>query len=121
MDENALDGIHPRSVAWTPRDVWLAVAFLFVWWFAIAVASVAIALLELEINPGVFIGLAELALLAPVWWLALHKYGVGWDSLGLRDFRSGMLGLGCGLMLLSFAFEHGIFGCPGHLWSTRAG
>jgi membrane protease YdiL (CAAX protease family) len=60
---------------------------------------------SLELNLGLAISLGELLLLVPVWILALRKYGAGWDTLGLRGFKTEMLGLGCGLMLLSLAFN----------------
>lgn len=110
------DETQAQAVPWSTRDVALAGVFLIAWWIGIAALSVTFALFEIEIDPGMFIGLAELMLLVPVWWLALHKYGVGWNSLGLREFRGGVLGLGCGLMLLSFTFNMvysaflGIFG-----------
>lgn len=114
--ENGSGETQAQAVPWSTRDVALAGVFLVVWWVAIGTLSVGFAWFDVEIDPGVFIGLAELALLVPVWWLALHKYSVGWDSLGLRGFGSGALGLGCGLMLLSFSFNFvysailGIFG-----------
>jgi len=64
-----------------------------------------------EPNFGLVISLGELLLLVPVWLLATRKYRVGWDTLGLRSFKWEMLGLGCGLMLLSLAFNlvYGLF------------
>jgi membrane protease YdiL (CAAX protease family) len=116
MMENGSGEAQAQAVPWSTRDVALSCVFLVLWWAVIGVLSLALALFDVEIDPGVFVGLAELALLLPVWWLALHKYGVGLNALGLREFGSGALGLGCGLMLLSFAFNFvysallGIFG-----------
>ena len=61
--------------------------------------------LTLELDPGLLVSLAELALLVPVWWFALRKYRVGWQALGLRGFQGAMIGLGCGLMVLAFMFN----------------
>lgn len=114
--ENGSGEAQAQPVPWSTRDVAFAGAFLVVWWVTIGALSLAFAWFDVAIDPGVFIGLAELALLVPVWWLALHKYRVGWNTLGLREFGSGALGLGCGLMLFSFAFNFlysaflGIFG-----------
>jgi hypothetical protein len=47
----------------------------------------------------------EAVLLLPVWYLTIHKYKVRWADLGLRGFQSWMVGLGCGLMLLSLLFN----------------
>lgn len=90
---------------WTTRDVWWGVGFLSVWVAAFVSLSLLVKAVGLDINPGLFVGLAELALLIPVWWLALRKYGAGWDSLGVRGFSASTLALGCGLMILSFLFN----------------
>jgi membrane protease YdiL (CAAX protease family) len=92
----------PASVPWTNRDVWLGVASLVLWWVLFVAVAALAQLLEWDLNPGLFIGLAELVLLVPVWWLTVRKYGVGWEALGLREFKGGFIGLGCGLMILSF-------------------
>ena len=97
------------SVPWTARDVWLGLAVLGL----LLAAALPFALLarsgSLDFNLGLAISLGELLLLVPVWLLAVRRYGVGWDSLGLRSFKWEMIGLGCGLMLLSIAFNF-IFG-----------
>jgi membrane protease YdiL (CAAX protease family) len=94
-----------RSVPWTVRDVWLGVIVLVLWIIGYIAASFLVRTYSLGVDPGLFIGLAELALLVPVWWLAVRKYGVGWDTLGFRRFDARTLGLGCGLMLISMLFN----------------
>ena len=96
---------HYDHIPWTVRDVWLGVGFSGLWlsvslivWFLLSVSG-------LKINAGLFIATAELALLGPVWWLTIRKYKVSWATLGLRRFKGGMIGLGCGLMALSFIFN----------------
>jgi len=96
---------HPSFVPWTVRDVWWGVAFLGLWLVLFMAVSLLVRFSGLDVNVGVLIGLAELALLVPVWWLTVRKYGVEWAALGLQEFKGAMLGLGCGLMLLSFAFN----------------
>ena len=98
-------GLSPNTIPWTTRDVWLGVASLGLWWIAIILVSVLTALSGVDVNPGLFIGLAELMLLGPVWWFTVRKYGIGWENVGLREFKGSMLGLGCGLMLLSSLFN----------------
>ena len=97
------------SVPWTARDVWLGLAVLGL----LLAAALPFALLarsgSLDFNLGLAISLGELLLLVPVWLLAVQRYGVGWGALGLRSFKWEMIGLGCGLMLLSVAFNF-IFG-----------
>jgi membrane protease YdiL (CAAX protease family) len=88
-----------------PRDVWWGLGLLGLL-LAMAVGLYVLALSRsLELDPGLIVSLAELVLLAPVWWLTVRKYRVGWGSLGLCGFRWQMLGLGCGLMALSAAFN----------------
>jgi membrane protease YdiL (CAAX protease family) len=101
--ENRTDA--PNGVPWSARDVWWGVFFLGVWWVLFVVISFLLELLEAEVNLGLFIGLAELFLLLPVWWFAIRKHAVGWEALGLRGFKGRMLGTGCGLMALSFLFN----------------
>ena len=78
---------HHDFIPWTARDVWLGVSFLGLW----LVISLAIWLLlrfsGLNINAGLFIALAEFALLGPVWWLTIRKYKISWETLGLRGFK----------------------------------
>lgn len=98
-------------VPWSTRDVWLGLAVLGL----LVAATIPFAFLaqsrSLDLNMGLAVGLGELLLLVPVWLLAARKYGVGWDALGLRSFKWEMIGLGCGLMLLSLAFNfiYGLF------------
>lgn len=100
---------HPeardRSVPWSTRDTWLGVLALILWIACVYVARYLIWSRALVFDPGLFTGLTELGLLVPIWWLAMRKYGVGWDALGIRRFDAGALGVGCGLMLMSFLFN----------------
>jgi membrane protease YdiL (CAAX protease family) len=93
------------SVPWTVRDVWLGVIALGLWIVGTFAATFLVRTYSVGVNPGLFIGIAELVLLVPVWWLAVRKYGVGWDTLGFRRFDAGALGVGCGLMLISLLFN----------------
>jgi membrane protease YdiL (CAAX protease family) len=93
------------DVPWTIRDVWWGVGSLAAWVAVFVFLSLLVKAAGLDINPGLFVGLAELVLLVPVWWLALRKYGVGWDVLGVRGFSTAVLALGCGLMILSLLFN----------------
>ncbi len=96
---------QPHSVPWTTRDVWLGLAALVLWMVISVAASVAVSLLSLGVDVGLMVSLAELLLLAPVWWFTVRKYKVSWRALGLRSFRGRMVGLGCGLMILSSIFN----------------
>ena len=106
---------QPESppVPWTPRDVWWGVASFVLWLVVVLVFRLGLEWLPAGVEPdlGLFVSLAELLLILPVWWLAIRKYGAGWGSLGLRPFNGAMVGVGCGLMLLSFAFNfvYGLF------------
>jgi len=96
---------QPHSVPWTARDVWLGVIALVLWLALSVVVSVVVSLLSLDVDVGLMISLAELLLLVPIWWLTVRKYRVGWRALGLRSFKGRMVGLGCGLMILSSMFN----------------
>jgi membrane protease YdiL (CAAX protease family) len=102
---------QPHSVPWTTRDVWLGVIALVLWLVLSVVASVVMSLLSLDVDAGLMVSLAEFLLLVPVWWLTVRKYRVGWRALGLQSFRGAMVGLGCGLMILSYIFNvfYGLF------------
>ncbi len=102
---------QPHSVPWTTRDVWLGVVALVLWLAISLVASVSAYLLSLDVDVGLMITLGELLLLVPVWWFTVRKYRVGWRALGLRSFKGAMIGLGCGLMILSSVFNlfYGLF------------
>ena len=92
-------------VPWSTRDVWLGLAVFGL----LVAAAVPFALLAQsrpsDLDSGLVVSLGELLLLIPAWLLAVRKYKVGWDALGLRSFKWEMLGLGCGLMLLSLSFN----------------
>jgi membrane protease YdiL (CAAX protease family) len=97
--------VQPDPVPWTIRDVWLGVGALALWMAASFGLALLVRLTNLGLNPGLYVGLAELLLVVPVWWLTVHKYQVGWEALGLRGFRGALLGLGCGLMIVAFSFN----------------
>src|SRR5574341_2492910 len=101
----------PHVVPWTERDIWLGLALLVLLLIRAAGLAFVGRWLAFDLDLGWLVGLGELLLLVPVWWLALHKYRVGWGTLGLRSFTWEMLGLGCGLMLLAFVFNlaYGLF------------
>jgi len=94
-----------HSVPWTARDVWVGIIALVLWLVISVAISVVLGLFSLDVDVGLMISLAELLLLVPVWWLTVRKYRVGWSTLGLRSFRGAMIGLGCGLMILSSTFN----------------
>jgi hypothetical protein len=93
------------SVPWSRRDVWMGLAGLAVLLVGALALSYVIRQQAIDLNLGLLVSLAELLLLGPAWWLTVRKYRVGWDALGLRGFHAQALGLGCGLMIFSFAFN----------------
>jgi hypothetical protein len=99
------DRVASDAVPWTARDVWLGLSFLVVWWVVLVAASLIARFTTDDVDSGLFVGLAELAFLLPVWWFTVRKYRVGWGALGLRRFHAAMVGLGCGLLLVSFVFN----------------
>lgn len=97
--------VTAEAVPWTLRDTWLGVGCLALWWVALIALRLVTQYSSEDIDPGLVIGLGEAAFLLPVWWFTMRKYGSNWQALGLRGFQAGMVGLGCGLLLGSFAFN----------------
>ena len=104
-------GAASQSIPWTTRDTWLGIVVFGLWLVAYLAVAVLIRMVELSVNAGLLIAIAELLFLVPVWWFTVRKYGAGWDALGLRAFRGSFLSMGCGLMILSFLFNaaYGLF------------
>jgi membrane protease YdiL (CAAX protease family) len=107
------------AVPWTPRDVWLGLGFLALWWVVILALSLFARLSTVSVDPGLWVGLGELVFLLPVWWLTVRKYRVDWRALGLRGFQAAMVGLGCGLLVFSFVFNF-FYGSVLALFGLRA-
>jgi membrane protease YdiL (CAAX protease family) len=101
---NALIGINGLpAVPWSPRDVWIGMASILLW-FAIIILIQLVAR-KFKVDAGVMISLSEVLLLVPVAILALFQYRSGWSALGLRSFRGQAVGIGCGLMVVFYAFN----------------
>jgi membrane protease YdiL (CAAX protease family) len=88
-------------VPWTPRDVAAGLLVFVLWILFFVVMGLAGARLDLPVDAGLVIVFGEAILLLPAWYFTVHKYGASWADLGLRPFRAGAVGLGCGLMLAS--------------------
>ncbi len=93
--------IRLKSVPWTNRDVWLGVVAMFVLMLLLAVGVFLVP----DIEVGLLLTVGELILLLPIWWLAVRKYDSSWAKLGLRGFGPESIGVGCGLMILSWLFN----------------
>jgi len=98
------DPIRKQTIPWTTRDVWYGVFFITLL-LAVAIAFILWRKKEFQIDPGVAIILIEPLFLLPVWIWALRKYRVGWEALGFRHFQGKVIGLGCGLIILIYAFN----------------
>ncbi|MEM7033290.1 MAG: type II CAAX endopeptidase family protein [Chloroflexota bacterium] len=96
----------PPPIPWQERDVWLGMSSFAVW---IATIFGLRFVLEPEasssFNVGLLVSLGELILLIPVWFLTLYRYRASLADLGLRPFFPVAIGIGCLLMVLSFAFN----------------
>ena len=93
------------SVPWTASDVWWGLAGMGLWLGLALGAMALVRSLDWDLDPSLSVTVLELLLLIPVWWLAVHRYGVGWEALGLRGFGGRALGVGCGLMVASWLFN----------------
>jgi hypothetical protein len=92
----------PSSVPWTPRDVFWAVV---VSGLGVLAAGRLLQKLDLSLDPSLVVIFGTLSLLLPVWYFTVFKYRTTWAALGLRGFQLNAVGLGCGLMVLSFLFN----------------
>jgi membrane protease YdiL (CAAX protease family) len=93
------------QVPWTMRDVWLGLVLCLVWLLVSLGVSFAREFYAWEMDIGYFLLIWEFVLILPAWWLTIRKYGLRWDSLGLRDFDLTSLAIGCGLMVFTFGFN----------------
>ncbi|MCB9076972.1 MAG: CPBP family intramembrane metalloprotease [Anaerolineaceae bacterium] len=95
----------PSDPPWTPKDVIWALVLSVVWITAISLLGGLAQFAGLLIDPSLIVVVGTLFLLAPVWYFSIYKYGAKWSDLGLRSFQPKAVGLGCGLMALSFLFN----------------
>lgn len=95
----------PAAVPWTFSDVMWGLAGFVVWLVLFGVVSFVGQESQLPLDTGLIIVFGEAVLLLPVWYFTIHKYGVSWADLGLRGFRPGAVGMGCGLMAISLLFN----------------
>jgi membrane protease YdiL (CAAX protease family) len=58
-----------------------------------------------SIDPSIVILISTTLLLIPVWYFSVRKYQISWADLGIRSFQPTIVGLGCGLMVLSLLFN----------------
>jgi hypothetical protein len=95
----------PPLVPWTPRDVsWgLGVSILGV--FFLVIIGGLLQQAGLTLDPSLVIIFGTALLLIPVWYFTIYKYKATWSDLGLRGFPPRAIGMGCGLMLISFFFN----------------
>jgi membrane protease YdiL (CAAX protease family) len=100
LDDNQTPGVEHGlaiyTVPWSNRDTWLGFGFLFIWQFILILTVFLIP----ELDATLFLALGEALLLLPVWWFGVRR--VSWAAVGARKFSASALGLGCGLMLLSW-------------------
>ena len=100
-----MENLSPPEIPWTIRDVWYGAGCLGLWIILSIAIELVIKRLGLKVDSGLLISILEALLLLPVWGFAVHKYKISWKTLGLRQFSIGFVGLGCGMMLLSYTFN----------------
>ena len=108
MDDSSVvaqkPNLPPPTVPWTPRDVaWallMSVLLIFAFVFLIEISQRA----GLSIDSSVVVVFGTSVLLIPAWYFSIYKYGVAWTDLGLRGFHPKALGMGLGLLALSWLF-----------------
>ncbi len=87
------------KVPWSTRDTWMGVAFLILWLIILSLFAFFLPSLDTTL----FLALGEALLVLPVWWFGVRHRS--WTVVGIRKFSVGTLGLGCGLMLLSWVIN----------------
>jgi membrane protease YdiL (CAAX protease family) len=102
---NNLSEQSSSPIPWTPRDVLLGLLVFVLWILFFVGIGLVGAQLQLPIDTGILIVFGEAVLLLPSWYFTVHKYGVTWANLGLRSFQPGVMGIGCGLMVVSLLFN----------------
>ncbi|MCB0193056.1 MAG: CPBP family intramembrane metalloprotease [Anaerolineae bacterium] len=101
--ENNFSPIHHPP--WTAKDVVWALIISIAWIVGIGIVSGIAQYVELPIDPSIIVVVGTFLLLVPVWYFTIYKYGASWADLGLRSFRPQAVGIGCGLMIVSFLFN----------------
>jgi membrane protease YdiL (CAAX protease family) len=95
----------PPPVPWTPRDVGWGLLIFGGWLLSFLVIGLWGTTQKLPFDFGLIIVFGEAVLLLPAWYFTVHKYGASWADLGLRNFQPQAVGVGCGLMSVSLAFN----------------
>ena len=91
---------HPaKRVPWGLREVGLGIGCLGVWMAVAFGAALVVRALEWRSVFAPLLAALEVLLLAPVWWLAVRRYGARLGDLGLTRFRLRDLGLGVVLLV----------------------
>lgn len=90
------------AVPWTSRDVTWGLTAFVLWVVFFVIVGLLGEQLSLPLDPGLVIIFGEAVLLFPVWYFTVYKYGSSWADLGLRRFSLQAVGIGCGLMAVSF-------------------
>jgi membrane protease YdiL (CAAX protease family) len=92
------------AVPWTAGDVIWGLVAALLWVLFLIIIGNLIQRLGWSIDSSWLVVIGTAGLLLPIWYFTIHKYGVSWKMLGLRGFQPGAIGLGCGLMVLSWFF-----------------
>jgi len=103
-ENNAHPGIM-WHVPWTSKDILLGGLAFLGWMVIFVIIGMLLPFVGVNLDVGLFIGLAEAIMIIPVWWFTIRKYHVSTRMLGIRSFELVHLGWGLGLMLLSFGFN----------------
>ena len=93
------------TVPWTMKDIWIGLALLLAWLLVSIGFGFAREIFSWEFDLGLFLVLWELVLIFPAWWLAIKRYNLGWDALGIKKFDLTSLAIGCGLMIFTYLFN----------------
>ncbi|MBL7164516.1 MAG: CPBP family intramembrane metalloprotease [Anaerolineales bacterium] len=92
-----------NAVPWSTQDTWVGVGSLFI----LLIILMVLTFFMPDMDIALFLILGESIFLIPVWFIGIRKYRVKWSAMGLRAFNLGSIGIGCGLMVLSWLFNLG--------------
>ena len=96
--EETRDIYNHHSIPWTNRDIWIALAFLFL---GIGILIIVAYLLDARFyEVSLISNWSYLYILVLVWWFTIRKYKVGWSALGFRGFSLATISIAFGLLLL---------------------
>jgi membrane protease YdiL (CAAX protease family) len=96
------------SVPWSQRDVWFGVGSLVLYMGVVIGGALLVGYLNIKMDIGFLLMVAELLLIVPVWFFTVRKYKIGWRVVGFRKFAAEDILLGF-ILMVGYLIFNGIF------------